>query len=165
MDATNIESYHWAFHNIKRNGMNRRDAFLSTGTVLLAAASNAVFAEEMPHDHSHMHGAPMQGLLAATSDCVAKGQSCIAHCLVLLADGDKAMAACAQSVSQTIALCNALESLAAQQSPLVPALAKVTLQACEACEKECRKHEQHAQCKACAESCVACIKECKAVVG
>jgi Cys-rich four helix bundle protein (predicted Tat secretion target) len=152
--------------------MKRRDSLIGAGALLLAAAQGSAQAQTpaqtqaMPHDHHHMHGAaPLQALLAAASDCVAKGQSCLAHCLVLLADGDKAMAACAQSVSQTIALCNALESLAAQQSSLVPALAKVTLQACEACEKECRKHEQHAQCKACAESCLACIKECKAVMG
>jgi len=146
--------------------MNRRDAFLNSGAVLLATASTAIFAQEATHDHSHMHGSPLTGLLATTSDCVAKGQVCIAHCLVLLADGDKVMAECAKSVSQTIALCQALESLAAQQSSLVPSLAKVTLEACQACEKECRKHEnKHAECKACAESCVACIKECKAVLG
>jgi Cys-rich four helix bundle protein (predicted Tat secretion target) len=145
--------------------MNRRESFVGAAGVLLAAAGTSATAQEVAHDHSHMHGSPLAGLLAATSDCVAKGQACIAHCLVLLRDGDKVMADCAQSVSQTIALCQALESLAAQQSPLVPALAKVTLEACQSCEKECRKHEQHAQCKACAESCVACIKECKAVLG
>ena len=152
--------------------MNRRDVFANSGAVLLAAAGSAVFAQDATHDHSahaahsaHMHGGPNQGLIAAASDCSAKGQACVAHCLVLLADGDKVMAACAQSVSQTIALCNALESLAAQQAPLTAALAKVTLDACQACEKECRKHEQHPQCKACAESCVACIKECKALLG
>lgn len=145
--------------------MNRRESFIGATAVWMAATSTSNAAQEMAHDHSHMHAAPLQGLLAATSDCVAKGQACIAHCLVLLGDGDKVMAECARSVSQTIALCAALESLAAQQSPLVPALAKVTLEACQACEKECRKHERHAQCKACAESCVACIKECKAVIG
>jgi Cys-rich four helix bundle protein (predicted Tat secretion target) len=145
--------------------MNRRDAFAGTGAMLMTAMAGGAMAQTMPHDHGHMqHTSPLQALLGASADCVAKGQACIAHCLVLLADGDKAMAACAQSVSQTIALCNALESLAAQQSSLVPALAKVTLEACQNCEKECRKHEQHAQCKACAESCVACIKECKAVL-
>ena len=146
------------------DAMNRRECF-ATAAVLFAAAESSAMAQEMAHNHAHMHGSSLTGLLAATSDCVARGQSCVAHCLVLLADGDKAMAACAQSVSQTIALCQALESLAAQKSPLVPALAKVTLEACQSCEKECRKHEQHAQCKACAESCVACIKECKAVLG
>lgn len=145
--------------------MNRRESFMGAGATLLAVAQASAWAEDMPHDHSHMHhGSPSQSLLAATSDCVAKGQACLAHCLVLLADGDKQMAACAQSVNQTIALCNALESLAAQASVLTAAQARVTLQACEACEKECRKHEQHAQCKACAESCVDCIRECKAVL-
>ena len=146
--------------------MNRRDVFAGTGAILMTAMASCAAAQEATHDHSHMHGSPLTGLLAATSDCVAKGQACIAHCLVLLADGDKVMADCAKSVSQTIALCQALESLAAQQSSLVPALAKVTLEACQACEKECRKHEnKHAECKACAESCFACIKECKAVLG
>ncbi len=145
--------------------MNRRESLIGAGAALFAVAQTSALAQEVVHDHSHMHDAPLKGLLAATSDCVTKGQVCVAHCLVLLADGDKVMAECAKSVSQTIALCNALESLAAQQSPLVPALAKVTLEACQSCEKECRKHEQHAQCKACAESCVACIKECKAVLG
>jgi Cys-rich four helix bundle protein (predicted Tat secretion target) len=145
--------------------MNRRDLFTHAGAFLLAAGSNALFARDMAHDHSHMHATPLQKLVTASADCVAIGQACIAHCLVLLGDGDKVMAECAKSVSQTIALCNALESLAAQQSPLVPALAKVTLEACQSCEKECRKHEQHAQCKACAESCANCIKECKAVLG
>lgn len=145
--------------------MNRRDAFLNSGAVLLATAAGTVVAQEMAHDHSHMHGTPLDALALASADCVLKGQACIAHCLVLLGNGDKVMAECAKSVSQTIALCNALESLAAQKSPLVAALAKVTLDACQSCEKECRKHEQHAQCKACADACVACIKECKAVLG
>lgn len=149
--------------------MKRRDLFSNSGAVLLATAGGAVFAQDANHahhaaHHAHMHDAPKAGLIAAAADCSAKGQVCVAHCLVLLADGDKAMAACAQSVSQVIALCNALESLAAQQAPLLAALAKVTLDACQACEKECRKHEKHEQCKACAESCVACIKECKALL-
>ncbi len=143
--------------------MNRRDSLIGVGAALFAAAQTSALAQEAAHDHSHMHGSVAKGLLAATSDCVVKGQACIAHCLVLLADGDKAMAACAQTVNQTIALCSALQALAAQQSKLLPALAKLTGEACEICEKECRKHEQHAECKACAESCVACAKECKAL--
>lgn len=148
--------------------MNRRDALTGTSTLLMAALATQAAAQGMQHDHSHMHmhmhDSPLKKLIAATSDCSAKGQACLAHCLVLLADGDKVMAECAKSVNQTIALCNALESLAAQQAPLVRALAKVTLDACEACEKECRKHEKHQQCKDCAESCVECIKACKAAL-
>jgi Cys-rich four helix bundle protein (predicted Tat secretion target) len=143
--------------------MNRRDSLIGAGAALFAAAQTSALAQEMAHDHSHMHGAVAQGLLAATADCVVKGQACMAHCLVLLADGDKAMAECAKTVNQTIAMCSALQALTAQQSKMVPAMAKLTMEACEVCEKECRKHEKHAECKACADSCVACAKECKAV--
>jgi len=144
--------------------MNRRDALAGTGAALMTALATSAMAQDANHQHHHHHEGPAQSLIAAASDCAAKGQVCLAHCLTLLADGEKGMLECAQSVNQTIALCRALESLAAQQAPLLKALAKVTLDACQACEKECRKHEKHAQCKECAESCVACIKECKALL-
>lgn len=144
--------------------MNRRDSLIGAGAALFAAVQTSALAAEAVHDHSHMHHeAPLQGLLTATADCVVKAQSCLAHCLVLLGDGDKVMAECAKTVNQTIAMCSALQALAAQQSKLVPAMAKLTLEACQICEKECRKHEKHAECKACAESCAACAKECKAI--
>jgi Cys-rich four helix bundle protein (predicted Tat secretion target) len=134
---------------------------------MVAALGTAALAQE--HDHSKMQhgtsGGKYQALADATSDCVAKGQACIAHCLVLLGDGGKEMGACAKAVNQMLALCGALQSLANQQSNLVPALAKTALEACQLCEKECRKHENHhATCKACAESCAACIKQCKSVI-
>ena len=40
--------------------------------------------------------------------------------------------------------------------------ARVALDACVACEKECRKHaDKHAECRACAQSCVTCIEQCR----
>lgn len=148
----------------KESAMNRRDVFSGTGAVMMAAVGTTVFAQE--HDHSKMHHVNTKGALtAAAADCVVKGQACLAHCLILLGDGDKSMAGCATKVNQMLALCGALQNLGAQQSSLVPALAKVALDACEQCAKECSKHEKkHAECKACMESCQACIKECKAVI-
>ena len=148
--------------------MKRREALTGSGALVLAALSSAALAQskDQSHDHAHMHGGPSQALIAAASDCVVKGQTCLAHCLVLLADGDKAMAGCAKAVNQMLAVCGALQNLAAQQSALLPAMAKVALDACQACEKECRKHEKkHAECKACMESCAECAKQCKAVLG
>ena len=145
--------------------MNRRDAFVGAGGAMVAMVQSAALAQEMAHDHSHMHSANVyQSLIDSTSDCVVKGQACVAHCLVLLADGDKPMAACAKSVQQVLAVCGALQNLASQNAPLTPSLAKVALEACQQCEKECRKHEdKHAECKACADSCASCIKQCKAI--
>ena len=134
-----------------------------SGAVLLAAASGSALTQE--HDHSKMgHGNPSQSLISAAADCVVKGQACLAHCLVLLGDGDKSMAGCAKAVNQMLALCGALQNLGAQQSGLLPALAKVALDACQQCEKECSKHkDKHAECKACMDSCQNCIKQCKAI--
>jgi Cys-rich four helix bundle protein (predicted Tat secretion target) len=147
--------------------MERRQAITNAAAMALAAMSAAAMSTAAmagEHDHHHMHGNKNQALVDSAADCIVKGETCIAHCLDLLAEGDKEMAACAKSVNQMLALCNALVSLGTQQSKYLPALSKVALDACEFCEKECRKHEQkHEQCKACADSCAACIKQCKAV--
>lgn len=139
--------------------MNRRDWLLSSAALAGAAMVNG--AQAM--DHAHHHDAPVNaGLAAAAADCVQKGQVCLSHCLTLLAQGEKDMAACAQSVNQMLALCSALQSLVNQNSKLVKNLAAVALEACEQCQEQCKKHaDKHEECKACGESCAACAKECK----
>ena len=109
---------------------------VGTGAFLIASIGIKAMAQgkDVAHNHAHTHGSAFGALIAAAGDCVVKGQECLAHCLILLAEGDKAMA-------------------------------RVALEACQLCEKECRKHEsKHAECKACMESCLNCIKQCKALV-
>jgi Cys-rich four helix bundle protein (predicted Tat secretion target) len=137
----------------------------------MAAMSAAALAQQ---DHSHHHGpaankdggsGPNKALVDAATECLVTSQACLAHCIVLLGQGNKEMAACAQTVSQVMAICGALQSLALQQAPLLKAIAKVSLDACEVCEKECRKHESHhVECKECADSCAKCAKQCKALL-
>jgi Cys-rich four helix bundle protein (predicted Tat secretion target) len=150
--------------------MQRRNFLHHSGAAavaaLAAATTSVLAADPPPMDHSMHHhgGAGYATLASAAGSCVVTGQACLAHCLVLLGAGDTSLAECAKSVDQLLVLCTALQALAAQGSKTTPALAKVALDVCTACEKECRKHEgKHAECKACAESCAACAKECKAV--
>ncbi|MFZ6861746.1 four-helix bundle copper-binding protein [Undibacterium sp. Ji67W] len=144
--------------------MFRREILAKAGLFALAALSGKAMGEDMPHDHQHMHHNPYSNLIDSSSDCISKGQACMSHCLELLGQGNKDMADCAKSVNQMLALCLSLQSLANQQSTLLPALAKVALNACQSCETACRKHESiHAACKACAESCANCIIQCKAI--
>lgn len=150
--------------------MDRREVLKGAGAAVAAAfAVNALAAEKGAHDHhGHDHqmhggGADLRALMQAAGDCAQKGDLCLAHCLVLLGNGDKEMAACAKSVNQTIAICRALETLAGQGSKYAMSLAKVAIDVCKECEDECRKHEKkHAECKACADACAACLKQCKA---
>jgi len=143
--------------------MNRREA-ITSGALAFATLSSGAWAGEMMHDHSAMGGtSKYQPLINATGNCVAKGEACLAHCLVLLGNGDKSLADCSKAVNQMLAACGALQKLAAQGSRLVGAMAKVALEGCTECERECKKHaDKHAECKACMESCTECIKQCKA---
>lgn len=143
--------------------MDRREMLLGTAAVALAAAGNMAFAEG--HDHQHMHhAAKNQGLIDAAFDCVQKGQVCIRHCLDLLGQGDREMAACAISVNQLLAVCGTLGTLADYQSGHLAKMAQVAMDVCRECEDECRKHaKKHVECKDCADACAACLKECKQI--
>lgn len=153
--------------------MNRRELILGAATLFAAATSSKAFAGEhdkmempmsgdMSHHHHHQT-ARNDKLLAAVSDCILKANICLQHCIVLMGQGDKDMAACAKSSSQVLALCNALQQLAAGESKYLPQLAKVAMDVCKECEDECKKTDKHPECKACGESCAACYKECKAI--
>jgi Cys-rich four helix bundle protein (predicted Tat secretion target) len=148
--------------------MNRREALMSGLALAGAAIVGRAQAEEMKMDHEHHHHHDMSanaGLLTAVADCIQKGQVCLNHCLYLLGQGDKEMAACAKSVSQMLAICGSLQALANQESAFLPKLAAIAKDACDVCEDECKKHyDKHEACKACGESCAACAKECRKIV-
>src|SRR5512135_119406 len=151
--------------------MNRRDLLLGAAAMAAAATTGKAFASEHEHDHMnmamahdhHAMAARNDKLIAVAADCVAKANVCLQHCLVLLGEGDTKMAACAQSSSQAAAVCVALQQLASAQSSHLPQMAKLAMDICKECEEECRKTEQHPECKACKEACAACYAECKKI--
>lgn len=133
----------------------------AAGVMTLAALGGRAIAGDMP---TQAPTGKFHPLAEAAGHCVLAGQACLAHCLFLLGNGDDSMADCAKTVSQMLATCTAVQSLAAQESHLLPAMAKVALEACTECEKACSKHaDMHTPCKQCMESCQACIKACRAV--
>lgn len=164
--------------------MNRRDLFFTTGSMIVSASlgslacggANAVAqnaakggppAPPPPpagaHTHHHM-GDP--ALLEAAHGCLAKGDACIAHCLMLLGSGDTTMAECAKAVRDMHAMMTGLAAAAASGSRHLAATAKVAMEYCKDCEAACRKHaDQHPTCKDCAEACVKTIAACQRVAG
>lgn len=144
--------------------MNRRELLLGAAAMAVAVTTGRAFAAEHDaHEHHHEMSTRNNGLIGAAADCVLKAQVCLQHCLVLLGQGDKTMAACAKSASQVEAICGALQKLAAAESKSLPQLAKVAMDVCKECEEECKKTEKHPECKACMEACAACYKECKKI--
>ena len=158
----------------RRSILDRRQALIGTGATLAAVATSQVFAQAAAgasqHQHHHHHGGAatsatqIKTVIESAAHCVVTGELCLDHCHDLLAEGDKAMAECAKAVNQLVAVCAALRSVAAQGGTQLKAMAKVALDTCVECEKECRKHEKHASCKDCGDACADCAKACEAVL-
>lgn len=140
---------------------------VAAGGLMLAAAGNSVFAADTAkHPAGHQHGANKnQSLIDAAADSVKKGQACIAHGLEMLSQAEnKGMAICAMRVSDMVAACTAIEQLANYNSPHLAKMARVVMDICKDCEKECRKFEKdEAICKDTADSCIVCFNECKKI--
>lgn len=141
-------------------GISRREILQGIGAAAaMAYAGNAVSA--MPaHDHSK-HTSQLPGLLAAINDCLDKGQRCIAHCLTSFVEGDLELAVCASKVHEMQAICGGFSYLVAANSEYIKAYAGVCEQVCSDCEKECLKHKEHVECKACADACASVVDQIK----
>jgi len=147
-------------HEEPKPGISRREILQGIGAAAaMAYAGNAVSA--MPaHDHSK-HTSQLPGLLDAINDCTDKGERCIAHCLTSFVEGDLALAVCASKVQEMQAICDGYSYLVAANSEYIKAYAGVCEQVCEDCEKECLKHKEHIECKACAEACANVVDQIK----
>jgi Cys-rich four helix bundle protein (predicted Tat secretion target) len=156
---------------------SRRDVLLeaAAGAAAFVLATNAALAEDKgSHDGhgSHDGTVAVDGSKSAHSDlvekalaCVAAGETCHAHCLVELGKGDPALKDCMARVGEMLPMCAALARFAASDAPRLKDLAKLCIDICDDCEKECRKHEKHHEvCKDCAEACADCSKECRNLI-
>jgi Cys-rich four helix bundle protein (predicted Tat secretion target) len=138
--------------------ISRRDILFGMGaaTATLALSENT-FAAMPGHDHSK-HSTQQPDVLNAVNNCTDKGTRCISHCLVAWNEGDLELAACAKKVNEMNAICGGFSKLLAANSNHVNAYAKICKSVCKECAKECREHDQHIECRECAEACEALIK-------
>lgn len=146
--------------------MNRRELLLGAAAMAATATAGKAFAASehdhmgMAHDHKSTRN---EKLIATASDCVLKANICVQHCIVLMGQGEKDLAACAKSASQLMSMCATLQHFASAESKFLPQLAKMAMDVCKDCEDECKKTDKHPECKACGEACAACYKECKKI--
>ena len=141
-------------------GLSRREVLLGIGAVATAAYAGTAVSAMPGHDHSK-HTTQQPDLLDAVNNCLDKGQRCIAHCLASFREGDTELADCASKVQEMQAICSAFSYLLAANSGYIKAYASVCETACSDCEKECRKHDEHVECKACAEACTEIVDQIK----
>jgi hypothetical protein len=130
-----------------------------------------------PHHHHHMMSAMpassdaaaaamhegclpkrFQAVVAPFQACTAATATCIAHCQVMLATGDKSMAECLRTALDCDITCNAALRAATLNSDFTPALLKTSILAMEACVKACKPHvDHHMECAACHDACLSAI--------
>ena len=144
--------------------ITRRTLLATTGAVGATLAGGLTYAAAPGHNHAD-HAPKHPGALEAANDCSEKGRLCLAHCLVSFQEGDTTLATCAKSVSEMLSLCDAFAAQVVNNSKYIEGIADVCRTACADCEKECRKHEEHIECKAWAQACADLVDQIKLVFG
>ena len=141
--------------------MERRDFI----TVAAAAAAIGVASQALAQGAggASMHPPKYKALEESSGRCVATGNDCLRHCLGMLSMKDVSMAGCTDSAYQLVAACSALQTLAAVNSTHIAAFAKAVGEICVACQKECEKFPNIAECSACGVACKTCAEECRKV--
>lgn len=150
--------------------MKRRQLISSS---LLAGAGSALLGsqllastdkDEHKHHKSHSSRKLPEELLETLSECKTAGLVCLNHCIEHLASGSSMLKDCAASVQDMLPVVEATHSMVSQGTASSKTMARLCIEVCEACEKECRKHKKMAECMACAEACEDCIAELKKFV-
>ena len=134
-------------------GISRRDMLLGmSAAATMAYAGSASAAASKHHDHSK-HSTQLTDLMDAVNACSDKGRKCIAHCMVSFTEGDMELAKCASKAQEMLSVCGGFEYLVASNSSYIKDYASVCEKVCADCAKECKKHDKHIECDACARAC------------
>lgn len=134
---------------------------LLMGVIAAAALVPTVPAAAAQAQNGNRKPPPFDLLVQPAADMSIKGQECLSFCVYMLGEGVKELAPCARNVNELLALNTALQSLALQHGKQLGSLVPLVIAAAEACNSECQKFLQHAQCKACSEASIALSKACK----
>lgn len=134
------------------DGISRRDLLLGMGAAATMAYAGSVSAATKEHDHSK-HSTQLTDVMDAVNDCLDKGRRCIAHCLVSFTEGDTELADCASKAHEMMAICEGFAYLVASNSSYTKEYSKLCAKVCEDCAAECKKHDEHKECKACEDAC------------
>ncbi|WP_294539846.1 four-helix bundle copper-binding protein [uncultured Rhodoblastus sp.] len=142
--------------------MERRAFLAAAGAAALLSTTDAR-AQTGEMRMGTMHPPKYKALQELSGHCVGTANDCLRHCIGMLAMNDHSMTGCINTAYQVVVACGALQALAAVNSRQTPAFAKATAEICAACQRECEKYPEVAECKACAESCKACGDECRKI--
>jgi Cys-rich four helix bundle protein (predicted Tat secretion target) len=122
----------------------------AAASMAYAGSLSAALSEH--HDHSK-HSTQLTDLMDAVNACTDKGRRCIAHCMVSFTEGDTELAKCASKAQEMLSICEGFAYLVASNSSYIKDYAQVCEKVCRDCAEECKKHDKHIECDACARAC------------
>ncbi|MGM9923974.1 MAG: four-helix bundle copper-binding protein [Bacillus sp. (in: firmicutes)] len=99
-----------------------------------------------------------QSAIEVLHECMTACNHCFDACLK--EEDVKMMAKCIRLDRECADICAYLEQALGRGTAFVSELAEVCAVICEACGKECQKHD-HDHCQKCADSCFACAETCR----
>jgi Cys-rich four helix bundle protein (predicted Tat secretion target) len=141
--------------------MKRRDFIAGAGTAAVLASAVEASAQTN-QGMEDMHAPKYKAVEISSSACVASGEDCLRHSIGMWSMKDTTMSACTNAVMQLVAVCRALHTLAALNSPFTVEFAKSTAAVCDAAAKECQPfYTKYPECKVCADDCRKCAEECR----
>ena len=135
-----------------KEGISRREVLLGMGAAATMAYAGSASAAAKGHDHSK-HATQLTDVMDGVNACLDKGRRCISHCMVSFTEGDTELADCASKVQEMMSVCGGFAYLVASNSSYIKEYAQICEKVCVDCAKECKKHEKHIECDACAKAC------------
>lgn len=131
-------------------GLGMASAVLGAGVSLKA---NAVTIDHSKMNHQIPIDVKLEEVIDTLLECIKMGEICNQHCMHMFQMGDTSLADCSISVQELVAASTATIKFVANNSTHLKTFLEASLKVCESCEQECLKHDQHIQCKDCAEAC------------
>ena|SRR5687768_242617 len=101
---------------------------------------------------------PFQECIDACLACAFACTHCEASCLK--EEKVVMMLRCIELDHQCAAICSLAVDAMARNSEFAKAICKLCAEICEACGKECMKHNND-HCRSCADACMRCVIECR----
>ena len=146
--------------------MDRRTLLSALGAAFLAdadvSAGEDIRADLRERRQSQYGAHPHRTLIEEAAHCSAIAEVFQDHCHGLLEQGDHRLAECLKPAAAVVAVCTALRTLAAAQSPATAAQSQVAAQVCEACAESCGSAPGADEaCRSLAQACINCAQECR----
>ncbi|HVA48770.1 MAG TPA: hypothetical protein VNH11_20560 [Pirellulales bacterium] len=122
----------------------------------------AATASKAAHEH---HAQPTSQCAAECGACQQACDSCAAHCLDLVSEGNKAHRETLQTCLDCAEICAAADQIVSRGGPFSGLICKACADACARCAAACERFTDDQHMSQCAKECRKCQSACETMLG